>query len=156
MTVARGEVDVNGTSFFNYTFGHDPGNDFFIARVDKIPDLKHPGTLLDPPTDLGGWLSTASGRKLVKRPVNVHVGGLDAKQFDVRSGPADEPWPMEDAEGTTMIPPGLPANRTARIIVVDVQGHQIVIMFLPQEDVPTHFADAVAVFQPMIDSIVWQ
>jgi hypothetical protein len=156
LVVVRGEFDVSGTTFINYSFGHDPGNDFFVNRVDKVPDLKHPGSLIDPPADLIGWLAAVPGRKLLDGPTHVTAGGLDAQQIDVLSGSTDDEWPMPDADSTTQIPAGLPANRTARMILIDVHGQRVLIMFLVQEAGTAHRSAALEVFEPMVDSIVWQ
>lgn len=155
LTIARGEADVSGTSFINYTFGQNPGSDFFVNRIDKVQDLQHPGALLDPPSDLVGWLSTVAGRKLIHGPLDVKVGGLDAMQFDVLSGSADEGLAGADPDSPVMVPPGLPAQRTARMTLVKVMGRQVLFTGLAQEVGTTHFQAAQDVFQPMIDSIVW-
>jgi hypothetical protein len=154
LTLIRGVVDVSGSSWIDYEFGHDPTYELFINRIDKVPDLKHPGALLDPPKDLIAWLTNIPGRTALGSPVDVKVGGLDARQVDV-STTTDDAWPGQDPDSATQIPSGLPGHHTVRMIVVNVGGRQVLITYQAQEPGTTHFYAAVIAFQALVDTIVW-
>jgi hypothetical protein len=70
---------------------------------------------------------------------------LDGQQLDVLAGDSDVNFGPGDVERRHM----------ARFIVVSVDGHEVLIKFLAQEESSAHFDDAVGVFQPLIDSIAW-
>jgi hypothetical protein len=154
VTFIRGVADVSGTSWIDYNFGHDPSYELFINRIDKVPDLKHPGGLLDPPTDLIGWLANVPGRTALGSPQAVKVGGLDAQEVDVTTS-GDDAWPGQDADSSSQVPPGLPGHHTVRMIVVDVNGHDVLISYQAQESGTAHFYAAVTAFQALIDTIAW-
>jgi hypothetical protein len=144
----RGSIDVNQAAWLGLEFGI-PAIEANIFRIDKVNDQADPTSLIDPPADLGGWITTLPGITLVAPPKAVTVGGLPATQLDIRGGSKDVT--VGPITGVTEFGFGLGANKTARWIVVPVRGHQIVIAL----DGPEPFATSMGELQPLVDSIVW-
>lgn len=156
----RGDVFVNLPGWLNIGFGDDPGYELHLFRIDKVVDARHGAKLIAPPRDLAGWISKLPGVTVVSPRQHVKVGGLDAEQIDIQSGDAaisSGPIPgVKDPPGI-----GFAAHQAHRIVVVNVRGHQVLIM----EGVVTKDPDAVVTaaelkeatdfLQPLVDSIVW-
>lgn len=144
----RGSIDVNQAAWLGLEFGI-PAIEANIFRIDKVNDQADPTSLIDPPVDLAGWMTTLPGITLVAPPKAVTVGGLAGTQLDIRGGTKDVTiGPIPDV---TEFPLGIGANKTGRWIVVQVRGHQIAIVL----GGPEPFAASMAELQPLVDSIVW-
>ena len=115
---------------------------------------------------------------IVKEPSPVTVGGVRGQELDVQpvnpprctyyGGPGNcwliMPWTPEDpfapstmASGGNLITIGpldsvVPPRETTRIVVVTVQGQQIVIFF---DDDIDRFPTTVKRFEQVISSLVW-
>lgn len=158
-----GEADANLPGWVDISFGFDKperhghgswSGDIDIGRIDKVFDPAHPGRSIEPPRDLARWIEKLPGLTLTAPPRAVKVGGLDATQLDVMSGDAGVSFgPIPDVTD----PPGFGfgRNQPARIIVVTVDGHELMIR-LGGADGTAHFTRVVAALQPLVDSIVWQ
>ncbi|HKG56397.1 MAG TPA: hypothetical protein VKA85_04055 [Candidatus Limnocylindrales bacterium] len=158
-----GADDANTPGWVSISFGFDkPGRhghgtwsgDFTIDRLDKVFDPLHPGTVIDPPTDLATWLTKLPGVTTEGPPKAVKVGGRPATQLNLVGGDTDVtigPIPGVDD------PPafGFGAHQRARIVVVEVDGHDVLIV-LGGADSRAHHARVVAALQPLVDSIVWR
>lgn len=158
-----GEDDANLPAWVAVAFGFDKPNphghgtwsaDFTINRLDKVFDPKHLGTLIDPPKDLAAWISKLPGLSLTAPPKAIKVGGLDATQLDVLTGA--KKIDFGPIEGVTEFPMGLSAHHPARMVVVNVGGHAVVIGIGAQDDDPGHYDRVMAALQPLVDSIVWR
>lgn len=153
----RGTADVNSAAWVDIEFGNDPPDhpriEVMVMRLDKVVDVAHPGRLVNPPADLAGWLARFPGLTVLSQPKSVTVGGLPAKQLDVRSG--SKGVDFGPIPGVTDPHSGMGPNRTMRIIVVTVNGRQLMIWQIADEDGSAHFASMTQTMQPLIDSIVW-
>ena len=116
-----------------------------VIRVDKVNDPATPGELMDPPADLAAWIVNRPGLTVTAQKA-VQVGGLAGTQLDVRTGNKDLSW--GPIPGVTDITLGLSANWTARILVVPVDGRQVVILLHAEDGSLTEL-------QPLVDSMVW-
>ena len=156
-----GETDVNEAGWISIGFGFDKAGphghgtwsaDFFATRVDKVVDPRHPGTLIDPPKDLASWVKNLHGLTLTAPPASVKIGGLDATRLDIAG--RDKGATIGPIPGITEPPAfGFGPHQSARIVVVNVDGHAVLITI--GADSPAHFERAVAALQPLVDSIVW-
>lgn len=140
------EVFVDQPDWIDLGFGQSPLLELFIARIDKVFDPSDPGTLIDPPKDLAAWIANHPGLTVAGPPKAVKVGGLEAQQLDVTIG---------DNDLSVAPAAGWPQSEKVRIVVVTVDGHEILISFLAQEAGVAHFDAAVQALQPLVDSIVW-
>jgi hypothetical protein len=157
-----GEADANLPGWVDISFGFDKperhghgtwSGDFGIGRIDQVFDPAHPASAIDPPKDLARWIEKLPGLRLTAPPRAVEVGGLDATQLDVMTGDTGVSFgPIPDVAD----PPGFGfgPNQPARIIVVTVDGHELLIT-LGGADGSAHFARVVAALQPLVDSIAW-
>jgi hypothetical protein len=158
-----GEDDVNEPGWVDIAFGFDKPKprghgtwsaDFFIDRVDKVFDPKHPGTLIEPPKDLAAWIRKLPGLTLTAPPKAVEIGGHDATQLDVVTGDKEiSIGPIPGVSDPAAF--GFGPHSLARIVVVSVDGHEVLIVLGPT-DSAAHFKRAVAALQPLVDSIVWR
>lgn len=152
----RGDIDVNLPNWVGFEFGNEHGNEFNVIRIDQITDPDSPGTLVDPPVDLAGWISTLPGVDVLEPPKAVVVGGIASEQLDVMSD-ADTPFGPTGLTGPD--DPqwfGLAANHRTRVILLRIDGH--VVMITEQigvENTVRDFEAAVDGLQPLVDSIVW-
>jgi hypothetical protein len=157
-----GEADANFPAWVDISFGFDKAHahghgtwsgDFGIDRIDKVFDPRHAGKVVDPPKDLAAWIETLSGVTLTATPRAVKVGGLDATQIDIVTGDRDLTFgPIPDVTD----PPGFGfgPHQPARIVVVTVDGHAVLIT-LGGADSVAHFKRVLAALQPLVESIVW-
>ena len=157
----RGDVSVNQPGWLNLGFGDDPSVEVSIVRLDKVFASKPAGELIDPPKDLVTWITGLPGVTVIAPPKKVKVGGVDSTQVDIRSGDkivAFGPFSGVTSPGSFAMGP----HDFARLIAVDVDGHQVVV----RVDVvgpdapgfvasPAQFQAATEALQPLIDSIVW-
>jgi hypothetical protein len=81
----------------------------------------------------------------------IEIGGRDATQLDVVSG--DNGVSIGPIPGVTEFGAGFGPRHPARIIVVSVDGHWVLISVGADDD-PAHLKRAVAALQPLVDSIV--
>ncbi len=157
-----GSVDVNQPGWTSISFGFDKpsrhghgtwSSDWFVTRIDKVFDPIHPDQVIDPPKDLAAWIRQLPGLELTAPSKATRIGGLDATQLDVISG--DKEVVIGPIPGV-MDPPafGFGPHHPARIIVVNVEGHDVLIQISADDD-PVHFERAVAALQPLVDSIEW-
>jgi len=158
-----GEVDANLPGWIDIAFGFDKPNphghgtwsaDVFINRIDKVFDPSHPGKLIAAPKDLATWVSKLPGLTLAAPPKRIEIGGIDATQLDVMSG--DKGISIGPIPGVTEpLAVGFGPHHPARIDVVSVNGHEILI-WVGADDDAAHFKRAVAALQPLLDSITWR
>ncbi len=154
---------MNEPGWISISFGFDkshPGGhgtwsaDFFATRIDKVVDPKHPGTL-DRPAE--------GSRDMVEEAAWTHAhGSADVGQdrrprwtrLDIVGG--DKGATIGPIPGLTQIRRafGFGPRQSARIVVVNVDGHDVLITI--GADSPAHFKRAVEAIQPLVDSIVWQ
>lgn len=158
----RGDVSVNRPGWLNLGFGDAPAFEVSIVRIDKVFASEPAGKLIDPPKDLVRWIAALPGVTVIAPPKTVKVGGLDSTQVDVRSGDKEVrigPISGLAAPGAFAMGP----HDFARLIAVDVDGHQVVV----RVDVvgpdapgfvatPAQFRAATEALQPLVDSIVWR
>ena len=158
-----GEVDANMPAWIDIAFGFDkPGphgtgawsGDFGINRIDKVFDPRQPGTLIDPPKDLATWIMKLPGLTVAAPPKAIEIGGLDGAQFDVVTGNKDVT--IGPIPGVTEFGMGFGRHRPARIVVISVDGHQVLITVGAEDNSADHFKRVVGALQPLVDSIVWQ
>jgi hypothetical protein len=124
-----------------------------IIRVEKVFDPELGGNLTDPPKDLAGWIGRLRGLKVVAPPAPVTVGGIKGEQLDVLVGPENvEVGPIP---GTSHPRNGFPAKQAVRIIVVSVDGQDVLISFACDEVGSEHFQAAVKYVDPLLDSLTW-
>jgi hypothetical protein len=151
----RGDVDVNSSSWLDLEFGHDQPVEINVMGFDQVYDPNHPGKVIDPPTDLGAWISAFPGVTVTARKP-VQIGGLDATQLDLRTardvafGPTD----LGDLHSL-----GYGAHQLHRVFVARVSGTVVVIglgSLGPGETTPDQLAVASRILQPIVDSITWQ
>jgi hypothetical protein len=140
----RGSIDANLPAWVGLEFGL-PRIDVSIIRVDKVNDPAKPRTLIDPPTDLAGWIGSRPG-VTVTAQTPVTVGGLAGTQLDLQTGDAGVTF--GPITGVTDPGFGLGPNTLTRMIVVPVNGHQVAIV-LHSEDGP------LAELRAFVNSIVW-
>ena len=140
----RGTIDANLPGWMNIEFGL-PRIEVHFVRVDKVNDPTKPGELIDPPADLAAWLASRPG-VTVNAQKAVQVGGLAATQLDLQAG--DKDVSFGPIPGVTDPGLGFGANGTIRLIVVPVDGRQILIMLNAEDGSLTEL-------QPLVDSIVW-
>ena len=140
----RGSIDVNQAAWLGLEFGQ-PRIEVNVVRVDKVADPVKAGRLIDPPSDLAAWIGGRPGLTVIARKA-VTVGGLPGTQLDVQTG--NKGIGFGPIPGVTDPGFGLGPNWIARLFVVPVQGHQVVIT-LHAED------GSVDELQPLVDSIIW-
>ena len=100
---------------------------------------------MDPPVDLTAWIGSRPGVTVVANQA-VKLGGLDGARLDVRTGSKDIPF--GPISGVTDPGAGLGANWVARLYVIAVGGHQVLII--------QHAEDgSLEELRPLVDSIVW-
>ncbi|MFL5778620.1 MAG: hypothetical protein ACJ761_06725 [Chloroflexota bacterium] len=158
-----GETDVNSPGWVSISFGFDKlardghgtwSADFSVDRIDKVFDPRHSGKLIDPPTDLTTWIRRLPGVTTESAPRAVKVGGRDATQLDVVSGATDLIiGPISGVDDPPAF--GFGSHQRARIVVVKIDGHNVLIV-LGGADSPAHHTRVVAALQPIVDSIKWQ
>ena len=154
---AESNVDIPG--WFDLVFEGDTNFEFGATRIDKVFDPKHQNDLLDPPDDLAAWIAKLPGLTVVAPGKAVQIGGLHATQLDVRTG--DKDVRIAPIPGVDDPPAGLAPNSVSRLIIVVVDGHQVVFGMGVQEEgvtqavIDAHFEDSMEALQPVIDSIVW-
>jgi len=141
----RGDIDVNLPGWLGLEFGQ-PRIEINVIRVDKVNDPVHAGQVIDPPTDLAAWIASRTDLTVVsQKPVTV--GGLAATQLDVQVHGKDITF--GPIPGVTDVTAGIGANWIARLHVVTVGGHQVLVI--------THAEDgSIYELQPIVDSIVWR
>lgn len=150
----RGEVNVNLPSWVALDFGHDHGAEINFIRLDQVFDPAS-GRVVDAPDDLATWIATLPGFTVVKS-LDVTVGGVAAKQLDVRTG-SDTTGEFGPIPGIDEPHAGIGPDALARLIVLRVEGHQVLITVGVDPDNTVHdFDAAVASLQPLIDSIEWR
>jgi hypothetical protein len=153
-----GESYVDSQSWLDLQYDHD---DIYIqlSRFDQLWDPKHPplpapelcdicttgGTLIDPPKDFASWLARLPGLTVVSPATSVRVGGLDARQLDVRSTRGVPIGPL--AGFSNGVGAGLGGGTRYRLIAVTVSGRPILIAM-------SH--GSMERGQAFIDSIVWR
>ncbi len=140
----RGTIDANLPGWMNIEFGL-PRIEVHFVRVDKVNDPAKPGELIDPPADLAAWLGSRPGVTVIAQKA-VQVGGLAATQLDLQAG--DKDVSFGPIPGVTDPGLGFGANGTIRLIVVPVDGRQVLIMLHAEDGSLTEL-------QPLVDSIVW-
>ena len=150
----RGDVDVNLPGWVGFEFGNAPAFEVNVGRIDKVFDPQHKAKLIAPPKDLAAWIEKLPGISFLAPPKTVKVGGLDAVQLDVRGGAKEVligPIPgVAEFKGFGIGPRG-----SSRLIVVRVQGHDVLI-FVDSADDGAQFMPATETLQPLVDSIVWR
>jgi hypothetical protein len=144
----RGSIDANTAAWLNIEFGM-PRIEVHVFRVDKVYDPAREARVVDVPDDLATWLTIHPGMEVVAQK-DVVVGGVPGRQLDIRVGPED----LEIAPITGVTDPrlGFGARSDPRVIVVPVDGHQILIL-LAGEGQPA--ASSNFELQPLVDSISW-
>jgi hypothetical protein len=151
------------TSWIDLVFEGDSQFEIHIIRLDNVFDPKHAGKLIDLPPNLTAWLVKLPGITVVHPAKTVQVGGLDATQLDLRTGPKGIMIaPIPGVDLTSLGFGDVPylgwreSGDLVRLIVVPVGGHQVVISMLAIEDPRgVHFDATVKALQPVVDSIVW-
>jgi len=144
----RGSIDSNTAAWLDLEFGM-PRIEVQVYRVDKVYDPARAARVIDAPDDLATWLTTHPGMEVGEQK-DVVVGGVPGRQLDIRVGPAD--IELAPITGVTEQPLGFGARANARLIVVPVHGHQILIS-LAGEGQPA--ASSIFELQPLVDSISW-
>ena len=157
----RGDVYANLPGWLDLGFGNAPAFDVQIQRFDKVFDPRHHGKLIDPPQNLAKWLGKLPGITVDGPAKRVSVGGLDAIQLDVRTGDRGVSLaPIPDLASPASF--GFGPHDARRVIAVDVDGHQLLIVVGVVSDVdgvvvtPADLKPATDFMQPLIDSIEWQ
>ncbi len=136
----RGSIDANLPGWIDIEFGQ-PRIEVHVVRVDKVNDPAKPGTVIDAPADLAAWIASRPG-VTVNAQKAVQVGGLAATQLDIRTG--DKDVSFGPIPGVTDPGLGLGANVIARLFVVPVDGRQVLIMLVAEDDSLTEL-------QPLVD-----
>ncbi len=123
-SLCRGSIDANLPGWIDIEFGL-PRIEVHVVRVDKVNDPANPGAVIDPPADLATWIASRPG-VTVNAQKAVQVGGLAATQLDVQTGNKDLSFgPIPGVTDPTL---GLGANWTVRLLVVPVDGRQVLII----------------------------
>jgi hypothetical protein len=151
----RGDVNVNSSNWLDLEFGHDHPIEIHMMGFDRVYDPKHPGKLMDPPTNLDAWISAFSGVTVIARKP-VRVGGLEATQLDLRTGRDLAFGPTSLADFPSL---GFGAHQLHRVIVVRV--HRSAVIFgigsvNAGDGTPDRLAAAADILQPIVDSVTWQ
>ena len=161
-----GEVNANMPVWIDCAFGFDKlgrhgsgtwSGNFGIDRIEKVFDPRHPGTVIDPPKDLATWITKLPGLTLAAPPKAIEIGGVDATQLDVVTGAKNVTiGPIPDVTDPPAF--GFDSHQRARIVVVSVDGHEVLITLTlgAEDDSADHFKRVVAALQPLVDSIVWE
>jgi len=154
----RGDISVNLPNWLGLEFGNVHGSEIGFSRLDKVVDPDAPDTLVDPPADLGAWLSALPGLTVEESAKSVTVGDITATQLDVMTG--EDPVSFGPTGLTSSDAPqsfGLPPNRKARLIVMSVGGQTVLITEqIGAENTVGDFQAAVESLQPLLDSITWR
>ena len=151
----RGDVNVNERAWLGIAFGNDPAYEMSVDRIDEVVDRKNPGKFIDPPANLASWIAALPGVTLVAPAKAVQLGGLDATQLDLKTGDADLTIGPISGHDVSSISFGFPARGSARIVVLMVHGHWVMVAVQSIDD-HAPLADSTAFMQPLVDSIVWQ
>ena len=148
----RAEVNVNIPGWLGLDFGHDHGAELNFARLDKVYDPASPGSLIDPPADLGSMIAGLPGFTVVEAPVAATVGGLAGVQVTVQT--ADQAVQVgTNPDVNTEVGP----NSKVAYVVVEVDGQWVLIsMGVDPDNITGDFDAAVDALRPMIDTIEWQ
>jgi hypothetical protein len=141
-TAVRGSFNNDEPALVNYGFG--VGVDGPAAELFMVPITT--GDL----AGLGSAISKLQGISVVTPPVAVKVGGRDAVQMDIASGTTDLQLKPVGADL------GFPPQSTVRLIAVTVGSKNVLIAYLHHGESKAGFPEAVSVFQPFVDSIVWR
>jgi len=139
----RGEVNVNDPSFLDIEFGSVLGAEFMAAPLDTVYDPKAMTKVIAVPDDFAAWVSALPGLAVVTPAQHVSIGGLEATQIDVQ--------PHASTDGLAFSPTFGIANHATRLVELKVGQHHVLLT----EQGPD-FATAVALLQPLLDSVVWQ
>jgi hypothetical protein len=151
----RGDVNVNAPNWLDLEFGHDHPVEIHIMGFDRVYDPKHPGKLMDPPTNLDAWIAAFPGVTVIARKP-VHVGGLDATQLDLRTGRDLAFGPTAFADFPSL---GFGAHQLHRVIVVRVHGAAVIFgigSINAEDSTLDRLAVAADILQPIVDSVTWQ
>jgi hypothetical protein len=143
-STCRGSINVDRAGWLSLEFGM-PRIEVNVIRVDKVNDPATPGALIDPPADLAAWIASRPGLTVTAQKA-VQVGGRPGTQLDVQTG--NEDVSFGPIPGVTDVGLAVNANWTARMFVVPVDGHKVVIILHAEDGSLTEL-------QPFVDSIVW-
>ncbi len=147
---AESFVDIPG--WINVGFEGDAAPEIHIVRLDKLFDPKHPKNLIDPPKDLAAWFANLPGLAVVAPARAVQIGGLGARQLDLRTGEKGVSFgPIPGLDDPSA---GVGPGDTFRLIVVPVNGRQVVF-WMHAEAGHAPFEVSMEAMQPLLDSIVW-
>lgn len=151
MTGMRGEADVSAPSWIDYT-EEVPGAELVIMRLDEVFDLES-GVASSPPPDLANWIAAHYGLTVETPPHAVRIGNVDGVQLDVMSGSAGVAF--GPIPGVNDPPAGLPADRLARITVVQPRGHNVLVIELAADGGKPAFDAAIESLLPVVDGMIW-
>ena len=147
---AESFVDIPG--WINVGFEGDAAPEIHIVRLDKLFDPKHPKNLIDPPKDLAAWFANLPGLAVVAPARAVQIGGLGARQLDLRTGEKGVSFgPIPGLDDPSA---GVGPGDTFRLIVVPINGRQVVF-WMHAEAGHAPFEVSMEAMQPLLDSIVW-
>ena len=141
-TAVRGTFNNDETALVNNGYGvgvDGPAAELFVVPI-TTPDV----------AGLISAIGKLPGATLVTPPKVVKVGGRDAIQMDIASGPRDLQFKPLGADL------GFPPQSTLRLIAVSVGDKRVLIGYLHHGDSKAGFPEAVSIFQPFVDSIVWE
>jgi hypothetical protein len=141
-TVVQGKFIHDEPTAVNYGYGvggGDPAEELFMVPI-TTGDI----------ASLMSAIRKLPGMTVVTAPKAVKVGGRDAIQMDIASGSSDLQLKPAGADL------GFPPQSTIRLIAVTVGEKPVLIGYLHHGDSKAGFPEAVSVFQPFVDSIVWE
>jgi hypothetical protein len=137
-----------------HEFFPDDEDEVALGGPDAFMNMTRPTQVIDPeigttdaPDDLLTWLTEHPGLR-AQTPVSVTVAGIESSYLDLESsGGRDLPL-FHYATGNMRIP----AGAETRLYVVPLEGPDLVLM-MGDEPPPDHFDEAVALSQPIIESL---
>jgi hypothetical protein len=140
----RGSIDENRPGWLDIEFGL-PRIEVSLIRVDKVKDPAKPNRLIDAPADLVAWIANHPGVTVTARKP-VTIGGVAGTELDLKTGASGVTF--GPITGVADPPFGVGPNDVAQIIIVDVQGHHVVIGMRAEDG-------SLDEIRPLVDSIVW-
>ncbi|MFL5770132.1 MAG: hypothetical protein ACJ765_08625 [Chloroflexota bacterium] len=153
----RGDVNVNLPDWLDIEFGHDHPIEMHVMGFDKVvaPGASRP--LERPPDDLASWIAAMPGVTIdASKPITI--GGIPASQLDLQTG--DHDVTFGPVSGVPEFPTlGLGAHQVHRVDVLRIGPRVVVIGLGPvraEDSTKDRLAAAIAMLQPIVDSISWQ
>ncbi|MFL5774955.1 MAG: hypothetical protein ACJ76W_01645 [Chloroflexota bacterium] len=153
----RGDVNVNLPDWLDVEFGHDHPIEMHVMGFDKVvaPGASRP--LERPPDDLASWIAAMPGVTIdASKPITI--GGIPASQLDLQTG--DHDVTFGPVSGVPEFPTlGLGAHQVHRVDVLRIGPRVVVVGLGPvraEDSTKDRLAAAIAMLQPIVDSISWQ